>query len=238
MATPVIYYINGKKKTASNELAHLLQKCIRRTDRSWDEIVFLCIGSDRITGDSLGPLIGYQLSKYRWKNIYIYGTLEEPVHALNLEDTLRMIKERHPTALTIAVDASLGSQKHIGYITVGMGSLFPGAGVQKELPTAGDIFITGILNLSGTFKHFLLQTTRLSLVMEMADTIVAGITENKIILRSLLPARTHPVHPVYILQEAVQPDRTRQIHPEHRSSEPGSELLHSERRKQRFPSLR
>ena len=168
MRREVSYYIREKKRTASNELAHVLKKCIGQIDRSWKEIIILCIGSDRITGDSLGPLIGQQLSRYRWKNIHIYGTLDAPVHALNLESTLSGIKKRHPSALILAVDASLGSQKHIG-------SIHPGSGVHKNLPAVGDLYITGILNASGSFEHFLLQTTRLSFVVQMADTITDGI---------------------------------------------------------------
>ena len=175
MRREVSYYIREKKRTASNELAHVLKKCIGQIDRSWKEIIILCIGSDRITGDSLGPLIGQQLSRYRWKNIHIYGTLDAPVHALNLESTLSGIKKRHPSALILAVDASLGSQKHIGYITAGIGPIHPGSGVHTNLPAVGDLYITGILNASGSFEHFLLQTTRLSFVVQMADTITDGI---------------------------------------------------------------
>lgn len=172
-----VFYINERKASASAELSCLLKKCIEKTDRMWEEIIILCIGSDRITGDSLGPLIGHQLSKCRWRNIRIYGTLDYPVHALNLEATLDKIKRRHPSSLLIAVDASLGSKKHVGFITVGCGALCPGAGVHKALPSVGDIFITGILNVSGTFEHFLLQTTRLSFVVQMAETISEGIIQ-------------------------------------------------------------
>lgn len=171
------FYINERRASASAELSHLLKKCVSRADRVWEEIVFLCIGSDRITGDSLGPLVGHQLSKYHWSHIRIYGTLDYPVHALNLEATLARIKMRHPSALLIAVDASLGARKHVGFISVGNGSICPGAGVKKILPAVGDIFITGILNASGTFEHFLLQTTRLSQVVQMADTITEGIAQ-------------------------------------------------------------
>ena len=121
-------------------------------------------------------LVGHQLSRCHWKNIHVYGTLDYPVHALNLEQTLNKIKKRHPSALTIAIDASLGSPKHVGFITVGTGSICPGAGVHKSLPPVGDIFITGVLNTSGNFEQLLLQTTRLSFVVQMAETITAGIT--------------------------------------------------------------
>ena len=58
MRREVSYYIREKKRTASTELAHVLKKCIGQIDRPWKEIIILCIGSDRITGDSLGTLIG------------------------------------------------------------------------------------------------------------------------------------------------------------------------------------
>lgn len=172
---PSVFYINSKKPSASNELCYLLKDCFRQVTQPFKEIVFLCIGSDRITGDSLGPLIGHQLSKYDWNDIYVYGTLDAPVHALNLEEVISKIKKRHPLALIIAIDASLGSKKHLGFITIGNGSICPGSGVNKVLPNVGDIFITGIINVSGTFEHFLLQTTRLSTIVNMADSITKGI---------------------------------------------------------------
>ena len=78
MRREVSYYIREKKRTASTELAHVLKKCIGQIDRPWKEIIILCIGSDRITGDSLGPLIGYQLSPYCSRIFHVYGTLDEP----------------------------------------------------------------------------------------------------------------------------------------------------------------
>ncbi|MGI6012617.1 MAG: spore protease YyaC [Ruminococcus sp.] len=172
---PPVFYINSKKYSASSELSYLLRDAVAHIKYEWKELVFLCIGSDRITGDSLGPLVGHLLSQYTWPHIHVYGTLKEPVHALNLEKTTAQIKTRHPLALIVAIDASLGSKKHIGFITLGMGALRPGLGVNKDLPHVGDIFITGITNVSGTFEHFLLQTTRLSTVIEMADSIAQGI---------------------------------------------------------------
>ena len=172
-----VFFINEKKDSASAQLAHILKKCILQVERPWSDIVFICIGSDRITGDSLGPMIGHQLSRFHWDHVYIYGTLDFPIHALNLTETLKKLKTKHPSALFIAIDASLGSKKHVGYITVGIGPLLPGAGVHKNLPPVGDLSITGILNVSGAFEHFMLQTTRLSCVVQMADTITDGIAQ-------------------------------------------------------------
>ena len=77
----------------------------------------------------------------------------------------------------IAIDASLGAKKHLGYITIGNGSLYPGAGVQKNLPPVGDIHITGIVNISGFLHPLTLQTTRLATVIDLAETITGAILE-------------------------------------------------------------
>ena len=47
------FYVNTQKPDSSREIARLLEKCIKRHKRDWTEIVFLCIGSDRVTGDCL-----------------------------------------------------------------------------------------------------------------------------------------------------------------------------------------
>jgi len=63
----------------------------------------------------------------------------------------------------------------IGYITVGEGPLKPGAGVNKELPQVGDAYITGVVNVGGFMEYLVLQNTRLSLVIRMADAIARGV---------------------------------------------------------------
>ena len=139
------------------------------------KLVIVCIGTDRATGDSLGPLIGYKLKNLKYDKVALYGTLDEPVHAKNLEDTLANIKLLHSGALVIAIDACLGAMNNVGCITIGEGSIRPGAGVQKELPPIGHFHITGIVNFSSLMNMVILQNTRLSLVMKMADTISSGI---------------------------------------------------------------
>ncbi|HWT27724.1 MAG TPA: spore protease YyaC [Mobilitalea sp.] len=181
-----INYFNSSEKNTAYEMGQMLSDLMKEHVLSNRTIVFLCIGSDRATGDCLGPIIGYKLSKFmKQQNYYVYGTLEEPVHARNLKGTIEMIYQTHVDAFIIAIDASLGKSNHIGYITLGEGPLKPGAGVDKELPEVGDIFITGIVNFSGLLDHMLLQTTRLNVVMSMADQICLAINYCIFQLRSL-----------------------------------------------------
>lgn len=139
-------------------------------------IVLVCIGTDRSTGDSLGPLVGTLLEEKKLKGFHIYGTLEHPVHAVNLEEKLAFINENHQNPFMISIDACLGRLKSIGSIQIGTGPLKPGAGVNKQLPPVGDMHITGIVNVSGFMEFFVLQNTRLNVVLNMAKTIANGIS--------------------------------------------------------------
>jgi putative sporulation protein YyaC len=139
------------------------------------QVVIVCIGTDRSTGDSLGPLVGTKLKEKSVIPYHVYGTLEQPIHAVNLEEKYLYIKEKHPSAIIIAIDACLGRFKSIGYISIGSGAIKPGAGVHKTLPSVGDYYINGIVNISGMMEYFVLQNTRLHLVMTMANVISEGI---------------------------------------------------------------
>lgn len=169
------FYINANQKDSYAMLGASLEKCIRNHGEHWNELVFICIGTDRITGDSLGPYVGYCLSECPLIRSRIYGTLNQPIHALNLEKAMEEIRRQHPHGLYVAIDASLGTKKHLGFVTVENGALYPGAGVQKKLPPVGHIAITGIVNASGWMEHLTLQTTRLSTIVTMAKMITQGI---------------------------------------------------------------
>lgn len=168
-------YYNSNQLSSSYEFGKQLWQLIDKQKAKQQPLVFLCIGSDRATGDSLGPIIGYKLNQRRFPSVYIYGTLEHPVHAKNLGDSIRSIHDTFENPFIVAIDASLGKASHIGYFTLGEGSLKPGAGVGKSLPQVGNLYITGIVNLSGFLENSLLQTTRLHTVMSLADKISTGI---------------------------------------------------------------
>ena len=85
-------YINVKNLTAFNcltdELYRLISKALKNGCRS---VVFVCIGTDRSTGDSLGPLIGHKIANLKYNHVYVFGNLENPVHAKNLDAIMRRL---------------------------------------------------------------------------------------------------------------------------------------------------
>lgn len=166
--TPMAFYNFSNLFTSYLETAHTGE---------YTEIVIVCIGTDRSTGDSLGPLVGYKLDKYtkRMSNFFVHGTLEKPVHAKNLHQCIDYIHSTYKKPFIIAIDACLGKSDHIGHIKVNHGPLKPGTGVNKDLPSIGHMHVTGIVNLYGFMEYVVLQNTRLGLVMKIADIISEGI---------------------------------------------------------------
>ncbi|HET7627706.1 MAG TPA: spore protease YyaC [Bacillales bacterium] len=139
------------------------------------KLVIVCIGTDRSTGDALGPIAGSKLARLHGPRLAVHGTLDSPVHAINLETTLEEIQQSYKDPFIIGIDASLGKQQSVGMISFADGPVKPGAGVKKQLPPVGDAHLTGIVNICGYMEYFVLQNTRLNLVMSMAETIADSV---------------------------------------------------------------
>lgn len=166
--------VNYRDAQAAHVLAQALIQAIQ-PHIPQRELVVLSIGTDRSTGDALGPLVGTHLEQWHPPGLPIYGTLDEPVHAMNLKDTITLIHQKHPRAFILSIDACLGQYKHIGMISLQAGSLRPGAGVNKRLPEVGDLSFTGVVNAGGFMEYFVLQNTRLAYVMKMAQVMAYSI---------------------------------------------------------------
>lgn len=135
-----------------------------------NDVVFICIGTDRSTGDALGPLVGTYLSGIGYTNVV--GTIDDPTQAMNLDERV----EELPAGKTvIAIDAALGAVHSVGTMAVINGPLKPGAGVGKDLPYVGDYSINATVNISGYREYEVLANTRLSVVMKLARDITSAI---------------------------------------------------------------
>lgn len=135
---------------------------------------FICIGSDLVLGDSLGPLVGTLLRK---KNIqsYVYGTLNYPITAKEVDYAGKYLKQMHPNSISIAIDAAIGNPEDVGIIRIANKGLKPGLGVDKNLAIIGDISIIAVVASKSLQNQNLFNLTRLNLVYKMAEQIVDGI---------------------------------------------------------------
>lgn len=169
MKKKVVFNIDDKNLITnfSNYLSCELATSLRANK----DIIFLCIGTDRSTGDSLGPLVGHKLWTLLKDKFLVLGNLQNPVHAKNLRETMDFIKSNYKNPFIIAIDACLGNVKNIGNIVIENGPLLPGSAMNKNLPGVGDLSISAIVNVCGPFDFIVLQSTRLYTVMHLADVI-------------------------------------------------------------------
>ena len=133
--------------------------------------IVLCIGSDRVTGDCLGPMVGQMLVE-RHIDAFVYGTLDHPITALNLKDAITHIKNTHSDKKVLAIDSSVGRLADVGKIRVAFGSIAPGSADGKKLPKVGDVSITATVTDP---RKTPLSAVRLGTVYALAGTIAARI---------------------------------------------------------------
>ncbi len=170
--------IDVNKPYSFSYFCNYFEECMSKFyDENYSDIIIVCIGTDRATGDCLGPLIGYKVKDMKYNNVHVYGTLDEPVHAKNLCEYLELFN-KFDNPFIIAIDACLGRLERIGFVNIKEGPLSPGSGVNKNLPAIGHVNITGIVNVGGFMEIMILQNTRLSVVMNMANLIANGLKYN------------------------------------------------------------
>ena len=149
-------------------------------NREFSNVVFLCIGTDRITGDSFGPLVGYKLNSlfYNDNKIQILGNLNDLVCSSNINETINNINRNYSNPFIIAVDSAISECNRPGSIIVSDGGVTLGSGVNRQVARIGDMSVKGVVatNLNNPrFNMKLLQNVRLNLVMNMADVVSKGI---------------------------------------------------------------
>ena len=160
--------VNYKKENVVEVLSLILKDIIN------ENTVVIYIGTDRAIGDALGPLVGTMLKNSDFK-YPVYGTLDNPIHALNIYESIDQIKEKHPSSEFLAIDACLGSINNIGNIQIRKGPILPGKGVGKKLPQIGSHSIVGIVDKVDENNRFSFNNVRLNFILELAETIALSI---------------------------------------------------------------
>lgn len=154
-----------------------------KIDNNYSDLVFLCIGTDRMTGDCFGPLVGNKIKNaiinYNIK-CTVYGDLETPLIYSNVDKSIKEINERYNNPCIIAIDAALSKESNIGKILVRKGGLKFGGAINKGRKEVGNISIKAIIgkNYKTTHQNMeLLQNTSLNFVMNLVDIVSEGIVE-------------------------------------------------------------
>lgn len=166
--------VHAEAPGALASLSMLLEAELLALGAARRPVVFACIGSDRSTGDALGPLVGQRLHRLGNDERDVVGTLEDPLHALNLGERIVPRMRETPRPLIVAVDAALGPLNAVGSVHVRRKGLRPGQGVGKELPEVGELAVVATVNVrAGLLDAQVLQCTRLYVVQGLAE-LIAG----------------------------------------------------------------
>ncbi len=152
-----------------------------KSDIPISDYIFLCVGSDKITGDAFGPLVGRNLEK-AFKNFYnnikVIGTLEAPVSGTNLESVTKKIYDTYENPCVIAIDAALSNKEDIGKIIVTSSKMKFKKATSKSMIEIGDISIKGIVARDykvARYNFKELSNTSLNIVMNLANITSDGI---------------------------------------------------------------
>lgn len=157
--------IDGVEREKLKDFAMEILKKIRLYGRP----VFLCVGSDKYVCDSLAPMVAELLKKTYNVSAYVYGGLDYNIDANNLVQAVNYVEAYHPNSFLVLIDATLGDD--VGEIRITEGSY---AGLGRTLPIRkiGTMSILGVVAKKG--KNFTLNSTRLKVVVELAQFIATG----------------------------------------------------------------
>ncbi len=165
-----IYTISSFSERASDGVS----RAIAKLNPTGKRPIIVCVGSDMVLGDSLGPLVGTMLKK-KQVSAYVYGTLNYPITAKEVDYAKKYLKLMHPESVVVAVDAAVGNGDDVGLLRVLNRGLKPGLGVDKDLEAIGDVSVIGIVASKSLKNYNLFNLTRLNLVYRMAEKIACGI---------------------------------------------------------------
>ena len=139
--------------------------------------VVLCIGTNKLLDDCLGPMVGSLLKKMGYKG-FVYGTLDAPISSLNLSEALAFLKATHKGKKLLIVDASTTSHlERIGKIVLAK-NYQPFNKILWNLNVEADYFLFGVCSLhKKNFKT--ICCAKMGIIHKLCKTICAGLMFQK-----------------------------------------------------------
>lgn len=133
------------------------------------------IGSNQISGDSIGPFVGTLLKDLFPNHMTVLGNLQNPLDATTIAPDVSEISFPK-NSFVIAIDSVFGSERIVNTIVVREGSIQPGIGVGNPLPSIGDCSVMGVVLQNNPGMEGTLLYTNLHTIYTMATSIAKGIS--------------------------------------------------------------
>ena len=142
-----------------------------------NNIIFCCIGTDRVIGDCIGPITG-SLLKNKINSKKIYGDLEENLTFKNMNKKIKEINSKFTNPYIVAIDAALSDEKYINKIFVEDDGIVIGEGLNKNKTKIGNIGIKVVVGRDyndNELNFKALQNVSLNKVIYLSKIISDGI---------------------------------------------------------------
>lgn len=149
---------------------------------NYSDVIFLCIGTNKVVGDSFGPIIGEILkNNIKHPKINIIGNLKYNVNANNIIKITQKINKKYYKPYIVSIDSALGDKFLVGKIYVLKNKLDVGKALKKDLCKIGDVSIKGIvgINKKDSKENFkILQNVNKDFIYELSQKTSKFIIES------------------------------------------------------------
>lgn len=163
------YIVESENLQAQEGIALFLQKYL-----GGEIPIIVCIGTDAVIGDSLGPICGTLLINEP-TNAIVYGSLAQPITAKEVPHLATFLNETHPYSKILCIDAAVGDGEDLGLIKMFSSGINPGLGANKKLPKIGDLSIISIVAKKQNGNAQFFQNNRIGKIYNSAQIIAKGI---------------------------------------------------------------
>ncbi len=137
--------------------------------------VIVCIGTDKISGDALGPLVGDFLVEIYDIDAFVYGKSRSNVNGVNFSAYHAHIQSHHSDSMIIAIDSCLGIKADVGKIKVTASGVRAGGALGKNNQRIGDIGILAVVGEYGQDNFNILRNIDKIFVQDLAFSVAAKV---------------------------------------------------------------
>ena len=131
----------------------------------FSDIVILCVGTDKLIGDLVGPIAGQKLKRLfkDFEKITVYGDIKKTVNTTNYDQPF-----------IITIDSALGPREKIETVWVSTGNMNPGSALKKQESCRSNVNFKAVVgeNLQNTILNFnVLNSIERNVVQRLANEI-------------------------------------------------------------------
>lgn len=161
-----------------------LQKQLKQYKyQKFSHIIILCIGTNKIIGDSIGPMVGQVLYKeLKYDKIIVLGNMIETINFKNAKQLIESIFKEYTKPFIITIDSALGKEDMVNQIVINKGIVKIGKSLGRSICYYSNINIKGVVGVDKKDKYEnikTLQNVDLELITKLSTTI-ANITKKLI----------------------------------------------------------